>query len=133
MILSNIEDALEHNQPDKKTGVKLALLAGDEETSVFAIELQEGQSIPAHYHTAGIETYFILQGEGVVSTGEMQGNRVNWKSKERVKSGDSFTIHPHEVHKFQNISHQPLRILATAPLSHSGHDRIFVEDTQLIN
>lgn len=128
MKMSNIDQALTSVDQDKNVGVKLALLTGDGDMSVFAFELKKNQYIPSHYHKKGIETYFILLGEGIVSLGKVDGKRLVWIYKEKVTSGDSFTIHSNEVHKFENISEQNLRIIATTPLSHIGEDTFFVEE-----
>ncbi|PRY03143.1 Cupin domain-containing protein [Pontibacter ummariensis] len=128
MRIFNIDKTLRSVQQDLNVGVKLAHLTGDEDMSVFALELNKGQSIPAHYHAKGIETYFILSGEGMASTGRMQNGLLTWTSEVHVESGDCFTIYPYEVHKFKNLSDQVLRIIATTPLSHIGSDRFFVEE-----
>lgn len=128
MKISNIDQALISVDQDENLGVKLALLTGDGDMSVFAIELKKNQHIPSHYHKKGIETYFILFGEGIVSLGKVDGKRLVWGYKEKVTSGDSFTIYPNEVHKLENISEQNLRIIATTPLSHTGEDRFFVQE-----
>lgn len=111
---------------DKKVGIKLVHLTGDEMMSVFAIELAKGQHIPAHYHKKDIETYFILEGQGQVRKGTMINENVSWNTDIIVNEGDCFTIYPGEVHAFTNISEKTLRILGTAPLSHSKYDRYFI-------
>ncbi|MCR6640058.1 MAG: cupin domain-containing protein [Sporocytophaga sp.] len=128
MNISNIENKLKSLPKDEELGVELALLTGDEKMSLFAIELRKGEFIHAHYHKEDIETYFILNGEGVVFLGTKAGDGVIWESEDKVNKGDSFTIYPHQVHKFKNLSDEKLRIIATAPLSHSEEDRYFVND-----
>jgi quercetin dioxygenase-like cupin family protein len=126
MKISNINNCLNDITTDEKVGVKLALLTGDEKMSVFAIELAKGQYIPAHYHKEDIETYFILDGIGIVHTGALKNEDVIWNTEIEVKAGDCFTIYPGEVHAFKNISDKALRILGTAPLSHTKDDRYFI-------
>jgi quercetin dioxygenase-like cupin family protein len=128
MKISNINNSLNNLATDKKVGVKLAHLTGDEKISVFAIELEKEQSIPAHYHKEDIETYFILDGQGIVYTGKIENNDIIWNSEKHVNAGDCFTIYPKEVHGFKNISEKTLRIIATAPLSHSQNDRYFIDN-----
>jgi len=128
MNISNIDNKLNDISKDDDLGVELALLTGDEKMSVFAVELQKGEFIHAHYHKEDIETYFILNGEGVVFLGTKDQDGVIWESEDRVHKGDCFTIYPHQVHKFKNLSNETLRIIATAPLSHSEEDRYFVND-----
>jgi quercetin dioxygenase-like cupin family protein len=127
MKISNINTCLNNIASDEKAGVKLAHLTGDEKMSVFAIELAKGQYIPAHYHKEDIETYFILEGQGIVHIGTIKNGNVLWNAEIEVNTGDSFTIYPGEVHELKNISEKTLRILGTAPLSHSRDDRYFIE------
>lgn len=127
MKISNINNYLNNIVADEKVGIKLVCLTGDEHMSVFAIELAKGQYIPAHYHKKNIETYFILEGQGTVSTGTINNENVLWNTETKVNTGDCFTIYPGEVHEFKNSSEKTLRILATAPLSHSKDDRYFIE------
>lgn len=127
MKISNINNCLNNIATDEKVGVKLAHLTGDEKMSVFAIELAKGQLIPSHYHKEDIETYFILDGQGIVYTGKIENEDILWNAEKQVNTGDCFTIYPKEVHGFKNISEKTLRIIATAPLSHSQDDRYFIE------
>ena len=127
MKVSNINNCLNSINTDEKVGVKVAFLTGDEKMSVFAIELTKGQFIPAHYHKKDIETYFILNGYGIVYTGTIENNNILWNPEKEVNTGDCFTIYPGEIHGFKNISEETLRIIATAPLIHSQDDRYFIE------
>lgn len=127
MNISNINHCMSQIATDDKACVKLAQLTGDEKMSVFAIELAAGQSIPAHYHNKDIETYFILEGQGIVRTGTLRNEMVVWNTEVEVHAGDCFTIYPGDVHEFKNNSETTLRILGTAPLSHTTHDRYFIE------
>lgn len=133
MKVSNINNALNSITTDEKVGVKLALLTGNEKMSVFAIELGKGQFIPTHYHKTDIETYFILNGQGIVYSGTIENENILWNDDQQVNTGDCFTIYPGEIHGFKNISEETLRILATAPLSHSKDDRYFIEDPKSPN
>jgi len=127
MKISNINNCLNNIVADEKVGVKLAFLNGDENVSVFAIELAKGQYIPAHYHKEDIETYFIMEGQGMIHTGTINNENVLWNTVTEVNTGDCFTIYPGEVHELKNISEKTLRLLATAPLSHTLDDRYFIE------
>ena len=128
MKISNIQHCLDNSLTDQKVGVKLAFLTGDENMSMFAIELARGQSVPAHYHKEGIETYFILEGQGMVNTGVVSNEMVSWNAERLVNAGDCFTIHPGEIHEFRNISDSILRIIASAPLRHNMDDRYFLHN-----
>ncbi|MFY7829185.1 MAG: cupin domain-containing protein [Flectobacillus sp.] len=127
MNISNICRCLNNAVVDENVGIKLAFLTGNEKMSVFAIELAIEQSIPAHYHKQDIETYYILEGSGTVYKGNLENEKTNWNTEIIVNQGDCFTIYPNEVHRFKNTSNTKLRILGTAPLSHSLYDRYFVE------
>lgn len=126
MKTSNINNVLSSIITDEKVGVKLAFLTGDEKMSVFAIELAKGQFIPTHYHKKDIETYFILNGKSLVYTGTIENENIFWKNEQQVNTGDCFTINPGEIHGFKNISEETIRIIVTAPLSHSQDDRCFI-------
>lgn len=127
MKVANINASLARITTDGKVGVKLARLTGDEKISVFAIELAPGQVIPAHYHKEDVETYFILEGQGLVRLGTIDLGDLTWVSENLVHAGDCFTIYPGEAHEFKNISDTTLRIIGSAPLSHTQHDRFFIE------
>ena len=127
MKISNINTSLNSTEMDEKAGIKLAYLTGDDNSSVFAIELKQGQFIPPHYHKKGIETYFILDGQGIVQTGAIENEKVFWMDERQVNTGDYFTINPGVAHRFRNISEKVLRIIATAPMSHSKDDRYFID------
>ncbi|MBX6360173.1 MAG: cupin domain-containing protein [Acidobacterium ailaaui] len=89
--------------------------------------------MPVHYHKRDIETYFILKGHGVIYTGIIENKNIIWNEEQQVKSGNCFTIYPGEIHGFKNISEETLRIIATAPLSHSRDDRYFIENPKSPN
>lgn len=128
MKIANIKHSLHNLETDKKVGLKLACLTGDENMSVFAIELASGHCIPPHYHKEGIETYYILEGQGMIITGIIRDNTLRWNAECLVNAGDCFTIYPGEVHEFRNVSEGPLRIIASAPLSHIQKDRYFLQN-----
>lgn len=127
MKVSNINSSLASIPTDGKVGVKLARLTGDDKISVFAIELAPNQIIPAHYHKEDVETYFILEGRGLVNIGTVDNGDLTWVTETLVQAGDCFTIYPGEAHEFKNISDKTLRIIGSAPLSHTTHDRYFIE------
>lgn len=126
MKITNINDCLNNSAIDNKIGVKIILLTGDKTISVFAIELEKEQAIPTHYHKENIETYFILEGQGVVYTGTIENEVVIWDTEKQVNKGDCFTIYPNQVHGFKNNSEKKLQIIVTAPTSHNKEDRYFI-------
>ncbi|MDQ1097611.1 MULTISPECIES: cupin domain-containing protein [Chryseobacterium] len=130
MKISNVSPALEAIDNDCSISAKIVCLTGDEHASVFAIELHPGQFIPVHYHTKGIEMYYILSGEGLILVRDIQDARPTWKHILRVSSGDCFSIYPGQVHKFENNSAQNVQLLVTAPMSHTNdEDRFFVVES----
>ena len=126
MKITNIKHCLNKSTIDNKIGVKISHLTGDETISVFAIELEKEQSIPVHYHKENIETYFVLEGQGIVYTGKIENEEVIWNTEKQVKTGDCFTIYPNQVHGFKNNSEKKLQIIASAPISHNKQDRYFI-------
>ncbi|WP_407494305.1 cupin domain-containing protein [Elizabethkingia anophelis] len=127
MKINNINVSLSTTEDYQNDIVKLVHLTGDKNISVFLIELDPGQFIPAHYHKIGIETYFILSGEGTIYLGHIINNKLIWNQKTKVIDGDYFSIVPNQVHRFENNSDKKIRLIATAPLTHAtDEDRFFV-------
>ncbi|SJN36463.1 hypothetical protein FM107_08885 [Sphingobacterium sp. JB170] len=108
---------------------KVAHLTGNDTMSLFIIELSKNQALPAHYHQAGIEMYYILSGEASIETSLFKGKTNGGENTtiRTLKSGDAFTIHPLVIHHLANTDTEILKILAIAPKSHNNEDRYFVE------
>jgi quercetin dioxygenase-like cupin family protein len=123
----NAFESLNNISKDKVMMQKVGLLTGNEDMSLFIIELSQDQTLPAHYHQKGIEIYYILSGEAVIRTGTFHNEKIEEIKKEIVKAGDTFSIHEYTVHEISNIQLESLKLLAVAPLSHNGADRYFVE------
>jgi|GEM_PF-679693 len=108
---------------------KVAHLIGDDTMSLFIIELGKNQKLPAHYHKAGIEMYFILSGEASIETAvfKEEANVFENITTQTLKSGDAFTIHPLVIHQLVNKETGMLKLLAVASKSHNNEDRYFVD------
>ncbi|MEI2273034.1 cupin domain-containing protein [Sphingobacterium sp. ML3W] len=108
---------------------KVAHLIGEDTMSLFIIELSKNQKLPAHYHKAGIEMYFILSGEGSIETAlfKEETNVFENVTTQTLKPGDAFTIHPLVIHQLVNEETGMLKLLAVAPKSHNNEDRYFVD------
>jgi quercetin dioxygenase-like cupin family protein len=78
----------------------------DHYTTVTAIaEVEPGMTAPRHTHP-GIETGYILEGEGDL--------HVEGQPERRVKAGDSFQIANATPHDLRNVSSdKPLKVLST--------------------
>jgi mannose-6-phosphate isomerase-like protein (cupin superfamily) len=128
MIINNIYDLLNNAMPDSGIGIKLRAMTGNKDLTVFAIELNHSQSIPAHYHKQGIETYQILTGQGKISIGNIIEGKLIWQEERNVHEGDCFSVQPSEVHKLQNIAQQSLQVIGCSSIAHSNEDRYFVNE-----
>jgi len=127
MDIKNIIDELEKVQIDEKTGIKITLMTGDSQISVYAAEIAPNTELNPHYHKIGIETYQVLEGKGTMKVGEYENNSVRWTETFDVKKGDCFSIPSCKVHQIINNSNQSLKTIFTCPSDHLGQDRYFVQ------
>ncbi|WP_083536164.1 cupin domain-containing protein [Chryseobacterium vrystaatense] len=125
--INNALEIIENLPPDNIMNQKVSFLTGDENASLFIIELNYNQSLPPHYHTKDIEIYYILSGQGTITTKFYSQEKNTDQLSQPVKKGDSFTIHPFQIHQISNQYSETLQILALAPSSHNGTDRHFAE------
>jgi quercetin dioxygenase-like cupin family protein len=78
----------------------------DSQTSeVFVVVLEPGEAPPLHKHDDTEQVFYILEGEGVLSTGAE-------RQKHIVRPGDVVRIPPTVLHSIQCSSDKPLRYLA---------------------
>jgi mannose-6-phosphate isomerase-like protein (cupin superfamily) len=78
----------------------------DAQTSeVFVVVLEPGEAPPLHKHDDTEQIFYILEGEGVLSTGVEQ-------EKHEVRPGDVVRIPPTVFHSIQCSGGKPLRYLA---------------------
>lgn len=123
----NTEQLLESSTDDQVINQKVVFLTGDDNNAFFMIELQPNEILPAHYHKEKIEIYYIMKGQGRITTGEFKNEKVLNPYVQNVEEGYTFSISPNMVHQIINTGTKPLLILASAPKSHGGEDRYFVE------
>ncbi|TCO02440.1 cupin domain-containing protein [Natronoflexus pectinivorans] len=128
MKVKNIDEELSKVEIDSKTGIKVTLMSGDSNISVFAAEIAPKTKLNPHYHKIGIETYQVLEGCGMMKVGDYKDNRIHWTDSFEVKKGDCFTISSSLVHQIINNSDKILKTIFTCPSDHLGQDRYFVED-----
>lgn len=124
--VSNILEVVKDAPMDKKAGIKVVPITGDELISVFAAEVAPGTELRPHYHSTGIEIYQVFKGSGIMRVGSVDGGSVNWEDTLTVSTGDSFSILEGKVHQIVNNSDEPLIMLFTCPKSHLGDDRFFI-------
>lgn len=113
---------------DKIMNQKVAFVTGNEKMSLFIIEIGQNQSLHAHYHKEGIEIYYVLSGEAILTTGAIMANEeiIN-NITQSVTVGDAFSIKPFVVHQITNLKDDKLQILVIAPKNHGIDDRYFVK------
>ena len=86
-----------------------------------------------HYHQRGLEHYFIVQGKGVLHTGQVtEDNEIEWIKPQTVIEGDHFIIKEGFAHQLENsLGGKNLIILFGCPDSHlnNDEDRFFLPDS----
>lgn len=127
MKIKNIFTELENSLMDNKAGIRLIKLTGDKEISVYAADIAPKTELRPHYHKLGIETYQILQGEGVMKIGNLENDKVTWIDIFTAKAGDCFSIEEGLIHQIINESEKELLVVFSCPESHVGDDRFFVD------
>lgn len=128
MDIKNIETELANATLDPSASIRVVKLAGNDSLSVYAAEVAPQSKLNPHYHTRGIETYQLYSGIGIMKTGRILGQKVEWIEACSVKQGDCFIIPEGAVHQIVNDSKFPLRLVFSCPVSHMGSDRIFVSE-----
>ncbi|MGI5838705.1 MAG: cupin domain-containing protein [bacterium] len=126
MEIVNYLEVWQKLERDKAAGTRIARLTGDDNCSLFAVEIAPGTVLPAHYHREGSEIYQLLAGEGEIALGNLLDGDVIWREKMVIKRGDCLTIAPNSVHRLANPGRTNLQLLCTAPPAHLGDDRTFV-------
>ncbi len=124
--IRNIDDVLRAACTDTQAGIVIGKLAGDGAVSLFAAEIAGGKPLRPHYHSRGIEIYFILRGSGVMKTGTAGESGVLWTGERSVGAGDCFAVPEGAVHQFVNTGQGPLRALFCCPADHLDGDRHFI-------
>lgn len=127
MELKNIAEELAKIDTDNKAGIKVTLMTGDANISIYAAEIAPNTELNPHYHTVGIETYQILEGSGIMRIGEYLNDTLRWIEAVDVKKGDCFSIHSPQVHQIVNNTNETLLAIFSCPSAHLGDDRYFVK------
>jgi mannose-6-phosphate isomerase-like protein (cupin superfamily) len=128
MNTKNIKTELQNAPLDKKAGIKLIKLTGDENISVYAAEIAPKTKLNPHFHSHGIETYQIFKGNGIMKIGKRTNNNtVEWIESINVQEGDCFCISEGSVHQLINASLETLQAIFLCPESHLGKDRFFIQ------
>jgi mannose-6-phosphate isomerase-like protein (cupin superfamily) len=123
----NMTEALRCAQLDSKVGIAIVRLAGNDDFALYAAELAPGKAVTAHYHSTGVEIYFIAEGDGIMHTGLVKDkNLVQWNKPLTVKTGDCFNVEAREVHQLQNTADKRLLVVFGCPNSHLNQDRFIV-------
>ena len=126
MIIKNIFTELQNAPIDASANIRVIQLTGDATLAVFAAEISPKTALKPHYHSVGIETYQILQGEGIMKVGVVQNGTVVWNESFATKTGDCFTIPEGNVHQIINESEDTLLAIFSCPENHLSSDRFFV-------
>ncbi|HBU06466.1 MAG TPA: hypothetical protein DEB09_00105 [Candidatus Magasanikbacteria bacterium] len=127
MNIISITKTLKNAKMDKKVGIKIVKLTGDEKCGMCVAEIAPGKNVRPHYHNKGVEIYQILKGQGVMNLGVMKNKKIVWQKNQKVKQSDCFSISSKQIHQLTNNSKTKLILLFVCPDSHLGHDRFFVE------
>jgi mannose-6-phosphate isomerase-like protein (cupin superfamily) len=126
MDIVNIFRRVQVTPPDKKTGIRITLITGDDNYSFYAAEIAPDTKLRSHYHEHGIELYQILEGTGTMKTAKKTGSGIVWDEEFTVGKGDCFTIAEGMVHQHANPCSGPLLAAFVCPPAHVGDDRFFV-------
>lgn len=126
--VTNLYGALTSAKLDQKVGIKVTHLTGTDNYSFFVAEIAPHKKIPAHYHKSGVEIYQIVEGNGVMYTGNRNSDeRISWNPPLQLQQGDCFTVNEGEVHQFFNDSGNKIIVIFGCSKSHLSKDRFFVE------
>jgi mannose-6-phosphate isomerase-like protein (cupin superfamily) len=126
MEIGNIFTEIINAPIDKGASIKITKMTGNEKLSVFAAEISPKSKLNPHFHKQGIETYQILQGNGIMKIGELKNDAINWLESINVKRGDCFTIEEKSVHQLINEEKSPLLVIFSCPAAHLADDRYFI-------
>lgn len=108
---------------DKKVGIKIAKIAGNNLFSTFITEIDQNKFVNPHYHNNGEEHYHIISGEGEMIFKNILTNK---KQSLIIKAQESFVVPDKTLHQLINIGNSPLILMFSCPLSHLTDDRHFL-------
>lgn len=127
MEITNIYTLLESIPEDPQVKIRITRITGDENLSLYAALLEPGVKVRSHYHKTGIETYQIIEGEGVIKIGRPERNIVVWTDTAPVQKGDCFTVEPGIVHQLENTGQALMYACFCCSPDHLAGDRFFTE------
>jgi quercetin dioxygenase-like cupin family protein len=84
---------------------------------VVAWHVEPGQSIPAHVHPAGQDTWTILEGSGAYQVGADGETR-------SIAVGDIVVARRGEVHGVTSVGSVPLRFISVVCPAEAGYERL---------
>ena len=117
MTLYNEED---YNRIIKPWGYYETLMEL-EESKVKLLSVTPGEKISLQKHAYRTEKWFVIQGDAKVTRGDEELN---------LQPGDTITIEKNQLHRLENDSKNPLKIIEVQTGSYFGEDDIVrVEDT----
>ncbi|NCB40589.1 MAG: hypothetical protein EOM80_17655 [Erysipelotrichia bacterium] len=123
-------EALARAELDQIAGIRHVDLGGDASWRLHIAEIAD--KVACHVHTAGVEIYEILAGEGNLFSGPVDkigGEYCSRRCDElSVKSGDVFNVPEGYAHQLVRKSAEPLVIIFACPDSHLTSDRIILPD-----
>ena len=126
-MVNNLYDIIESAPLDEAVGIRIAPVTGNDDFSLLVAEIGPKKKVGAHYHESGIETYQVVEGEGLMHLGKPdENNMVTWSDSFHVKTGDCFTVDEGYVHQLENTKDSRLIIVVGCAASHVTSDRITV-------
>ena len=93
------------------------VVAETTEAAIIAWHLEPGQTIPAHIHPHGQDTWTILDGVGNY-TCDSTGNTLS------LRAGDIMVARTGEVHGVYNPGPGPLRFISVVAPGNAGYQRL---------
>ena len=127
MEIKNMYEELKKTAVDPKVGIKVVKLTGNAEISLFAAEILPEKAVRPHYHNKGIEIYKMIEGEGQMSIGDLEGTQVRWDKSFRLKKGDVVTVEAGRVHTLKNDTGHTLYVMFICMAEHLAGDRFFTD------
>ena len=127
MNIINIYTLLENTPEDPLVKIRITRITGDENLSLYAAILEPGVKVRPHFHKTGIETYQVIEGEGVIKIGRPEGTKVIWTDTAPVQKGDCFTVEPGIVHQLENTGQVPMYASFCCSPDHLAGDRFFID------
>lgn len=114
MSVQRIFKSSEFLQPSEGEPIR-SVVTQTSETTIVAWHVNPGQTIKAHIHPSGQDTWTILAGQGDYFL-DGQG------ASKRVSAGDVVIAHSREVHGVHNAGHEPLVFISVVSPADAGYE-----------